>query len=376
MYFERNLTLLSLLLKGNHEAAAEHLRRGGSRLDDFIYFVERHSLQLLVFSLLHRSPARKCLPPKWINELKAQSVQQWVTQESLVRELFRLKTLLDAAGQEFILLKGPYLAARFFGGIDRRAFSDLDILVRREQVPAVAILLRRAGYIRKSTILINERLTARFTHAFDFTNSKVAVDLHWLLSANAAHELDYEAIWQLRQGFVLRNHDYFVLSDEYQVVFTLISIFKDVERGAVGLRQFVDLYYILDGLRRHLDWKVFFERRRREKILRISVNVLALFLDLFDCRDRFPEASMAVDREWGLVKTVSSEYRQALIEASPGSWKNKVWAAGLYDCSRLHVAVWWLVSLPFRLAVHDSGRFDRLKRRLHQARNRTLGQNA
>jgi len=374
--FQRHLALLFLLLKGEHDAASHYLQHSAVRPDDFGRFLRQHRLQLFVFSILEGSPVRKLLPREWLDELKKFSLQQWKRQETLVRELGKLSTLLTTAGYEFLLLKGPCLAARFFGGIDRREYWDVDVLIRKQDLSAVEHLLLSDGYVRKSAVLLNETVTSCFTHALDFAKPNISVDLHWLLSANAGHRLDYEAIWRERQSFTLRNQHYFVLSDEYQVVLYLISIFKDVERGAASLKQFADLYFILDAIGRCLDWEAFFDRRRREKILRISVNILAFFLDLFDCRDRFPEASIAVAHEWGLVKSLSSEHRQALIEASPGSWKNKVWAAGLYDCSRLHVALWWLASLPFRLAVHDSGRLDRLKRRLHQARNRALGQNA
>src|SRR2546429_484379 len=80
---------------------------------------------------------------------------------------------------------------------------------------------------------------------------------------------------------------------EYEVVFSLISIFKDLERGATCLKAFVDLYLILSALSRRIDWGQFLKNRKRERISQISVNVLALFLDLFGCADRFPEVATA-----------------------------------------------------------------------------------
>jgi hypothetical protein len=279
-------------------------------------------------------------------------------------------TLLNTAGHEFILLKGPYLAIRFFGGIDRREFWDLDILVRRERVVPIEVLLRSIGYTRKSTILINPALTTRFTHAFDFVKSDVALDLHWLLSANAAHYLDYEAIWRQRQDFVLAKRNFAVLSDEYEIVFSLISIFKDLGRGAARLKSFVDLYVILNQLSRRIDWEAFVAHRRSEKILRITVNMLTIFLELLNCRHEFPEVAAALVRERQHIKVVPAGHYQVLIDGSPGALKNKAWAARIYECSRLHVFVWWLVSLPFRLAVHDSGRYARFKDRLWGAKAR------
>ena len=111
--------------------------------------------------------------------LKMFSLRQWAAQERLVRELEPISTLLGAAGHEIILLKGPYLATRFFGGMNRREFYDLDILIRREDLPAVERLLVRSGYIQKSSTLLNRSLTTYFTHAFDFVKPNVAVDLHW-----------------------------------------------------------------------------------------------------------------------------------------------------------------------------------------------------
>lgn len=366
--FPQNLALLSLLLAGDYEAVASCL--GVGRPDDFIRFIDRHHLRLHVSSLLERSGLRPLLPRGWLNQLETFSLRQRAKQEGLVRELLQLSAFFTAAGQEFILLKGPYLAERFFGGIDRRAFSDLDILVRRENLAAVEHMLYSGGYVRKSTLVLNEALTTRFTHAFDFAKSGVTLDLHWLLSANASHKLNYDALWQQRQSFVLREQSFFVLSDEYEVVFNLISIFKDLERGTARLKPFVDLYCILDAISRHLDWEAFLAHRQREKILRISVNMLALFCEFFDCRDRFAEVAAVVAREQGLLKVVPAGSRQTLIEASPGALRNKVWAAGVYDCSRVQVFLWWLVSLPFRLAVYHPGKFARFKRKLQQLKSR------
>jgi Uncharacterised nucleotidyltransferase len=353
MSFQQNLRLLSFLLKGNHKAAGELLRDGAGRPDNFIYFVEQHWLQLLVFPLLNGSPMRQVLPQQWFHELKSFALSHWARQEALVRELMAIANVFAAAGQEFILLKGAYLASRFFGGIDRRPFFDIDVLVSKDALSKAQRLLTSNGYIRKSGILFNEALTTYFTHAFDFVKPNVALDLHWNLSANAAHHLDYDAIWRQRQNFVLYNRNFSVLSDEYEVVFSLISIFKDLERGAARLKTFVDLYFILNALESKLDWDSFVENRRREKILRISVNVLALFLDLFDCREHFASVAQLVGRQQILLKRVSAQDSAALLEASIGSIQNKLWTAEMYDCSRLQLFLWWLISLPFRLAVHD-----------------------
>ncbi len=50
--FPQHLAILSLLLKGQPDAAAECLRCKADQTHGFISFIERHNLKLLVFSLL------------------------------------------------------------------------------------------------------------------------------------------------------------------------------------------------------------------------------------------------------------------------------------------------------------------------------------
>src|SRR5215468_8086514 len=150
----QHLSSLSFLIKGHHDAFAADLRNDAGRLEGFARFVAYHRLQLFVFSQLARSPVRKLLSDQWLNQLKALSLRQWVVQERLLHELNELSILFEGR-YEFILLKGPYHAMRFFGSIDGREFSDLDLLIKKEDLGAVEHLLVDRDYSRKSGILFN-----------------------------------------------------------------------------------------------------------------------------------------------------------------------------------------------------------------------------
>jgi hypothetical protein len=367
MSFQRNLELLSLLVKGNHDAVAAALQNGSSSQDDFIYFVEQHWLQLYVFALIEHSSARNWLQPKWFDQLKAYSIQQWVKQESLIRELFRLLTLLDTAGHEFILLKGPYLAERFFGGLERRTFGDLDILIRPNNLAAVESVLCGNGFVAKSSTLLSRRLTTYFTYSIDFLKPDVSLDLHWRFCAPLAHDLDYEAIWRQKQVFSLRRHNFWVLSDEYEILFHLIAIFKDLEMGIARLRSFVDLYLVLNRVSDQVEWEGFFARRRREKVFRISLSIMDLFFEVLDCREQFPRVAKIVAREKGCIKVIPLRRYRDLMEVVPGAAQNKLWASELYECSRVGLFLWWVVGWPFRIAVYHPEKYARLKRTMSLA---------
>jgi hypothetical protein len=360
-----NLTVLSLLLAGEHTAAADRLGSGKPDPADFIRFVQQHWLELVITALLQGSPARAQLPAQWLAQLKAASVRQWAVQERLVRELLRLSQILEKGGQRFILLKGPYLAAHFFGGIERRAFSDLDVLIPRSDVARVEQLLCAGGYRVRSSRFLGLRLTTHFAHSFDFTKPDLALDVHWKFAAQP-HRLDYETIWRDTKPFAFRGRRFLVLSDEYEIVFNLISTFKDLEMGITRLRSFVDLHAILGKIGDGLDWETFLGRRQAEGILKIVIAMLDFFFALFPCRDRFPRLGEAIACKRARVAAPALGDFPALLQAAPGALGSKIWASAFYECARWRVFSWWALSYPFRLAVYQPPKYVEFKQRISQ----------
>lgn len=372
--FAPNLRVVSLLVAGDTEGAASLLERGDAR--SFAEFVDANKLEFHVAALPADSRVRRAIPADGLHRIDEYCASQRERQEMLVGELWSLADTLDAAGIEFIVLKGLYFAERFCGGLSNRFSWDLDVMVRGTDAARVDRILRRNGYFRRSAVLLARSITAHFTHAFDYGNERprFSVDLHWLLSRHPSFAVDYEALWTEREPYDLLGRRFHVLSDEYEIVSNVLSTFRDIQRGAVRLRAFVDLYRVLEAADNRLDWAEFLARRRTERIAGVTVNVLSLLLDGFDCADRFPGAAGMVASARDLVVTPPAGDHAALFEPARGALANRAWTAAIYDCSRAEVAAWWLVSLPFRMAVYKSGRrYANFKRRIHVMRQRRRG---
>jgi hypothetical protein len=131
--------------------------------------------------------------------------------------------------------------------------------------------------------------------------------------------------------------------------------------GIARLRAFVDLYAILTKVGHQLDWEALLERRRRERTLTIVVALMNLFIELFQCNGTFPKINDAIAGKREELRIPPIRRFQALLEAIPGATRNKIWASGLYECSRLHLMCWWILSYPFRLAVYQPPRYVEFK---------------
>jgi hypothetical protein len=251
-----------------------------------------------------------------------------------------------------MLLKGPYLASRFYGAWDGREFVDLDLLVPALDRQRAFRLLDEAGYTPKSRVILGPRLTCYFVHAFDFSSARAKVDLHWCLSRHPTFRMDEDAIWAGRRSHTVRGRPYDVLSDEHEVLFAVLSLLRDMERGKAKVKNVVDLLCLLSSIDERLDWEAFFAARRGDGTLGPAVNILGLCVEVADARDAVPRLQATLARYGDHRIPVPAAESPFLFEPAIGGLGNKLWCARIYEGSPLTWLAWWAASLPFRMGVH------------------------
>lgn len=100
----------------------------------------------------------------------------------LERRLIEVNSALTAAGIEFVVLKGPAVAHTCYGNPAWRPFSDLDLLVRRDQWSRVCELLAALGY-RRELPEPRPGFDVRFGKAVTFNSDEGTIDLHSTLAS-------------------------------------------------------------------------------------------------------------------------------------------------------------------------------------------------
>lgn len=107
----------------------------------------------------------------------------WCRNQLLLAELRRLLPALRELGVEVLLLKGAALIHRYYHDPGIRPMSDLDIMIRPEDMEAVFALLRERGWQPKVQADLDRMRTRRLIHAVDFRrdwNGRVLeIDVHW-----------------------------------------------------------------------------------------------------------------------------------------------------------------------------------------------------
>lgn len=100
----------------------------------------------------------------------------------LTRELLRVMDSLAAKGIEGLAYKGPILAEMLYGNVAHRQFSDLDILLRAEDIPCAKAVVADLGY--HTTLQLTPRqereyLCSGYEYTFDSSHGRNLLELQW-----------------------------------------------------------------------------------------------------------------------------------------------------------------------------------------------------
>jgi hypothetical protein len=164
---------------------------------EFLELAERHSLRPLAHRVLDR--ARIPLPPLVGRSLWTASVERERLNRILAQELLRLTHALAERGVACIPFKGPTLSLLAHGDVAVREFGDLDILVRRRDMPSARRALQALGYRMEYEIPEHAERALLDAHKhYDIVLRGTAgnlVELHWKTDADFPVERDDDEWW-------------------------------------------------------------------------------------------------------------------------------------------------------------------------------------
>ena len=332
------------LLRNEDADLVNRLAGGTLSLQAVDALVSRHRVGPFLSLRLEGSPVRAALPEITLQRIDKGAERQMVLAERCLGGLDLLNRAFQAEGLPFVLIKGLEMAQRLFGSVSARGFWDLDLLVREEDRDRTCRLLENQGFTLLSTAFLGERLSATFTHAFDFAREDFKLDLHWCLSRLPGLRLDLTALFERAEWLDIDGLQVRVLNLEDELAFVLISVFADIQCGYLRLQSFIDLFALIQNFP-DLDWSAFFVRRQAERSEAMCRAVLGLFLATLNLESAFPALKQA------LGQTPTADEALNVLEPSQWGGRSKVWASKSLPVSQAYFASWWLVSLPFRVAA-------------------------
>lgn len=195
--------------------------------------------------------------------------------EAQIRETLTVLSELGNDRIEAIPLKGPIGAELILGDPGLYRSSDIDLLVKPENIKRALVVLDSQGYIRSSSIDLKDEMTG----SYHITVSKdmFHVELHWnLVMRYFSADPDYW--WGDVKEIEYRGQKILQLSHEKLLLYLVFRLFS---KGFLPLRYFMLALGVVSRQDVGFDWDKFMQCSRKLKMERLANFTANLLHDIF-----------------------------------------------------------------------------------------------
>jgi hypothetical protein len=198
----------------------------------------------------------------------------------LTSELLRVVSSLREAGIEAVPLKGAVLATRIYGDIALRPFSDIDLLIRREQLSTAETIVLKLGYEGEISVppayreqWLKQQCELTFRRA-----ELSRLELHWDIShPHFALDTGVDRFWGRLKTTRVGDSSLNDLSEQ-DLLLTLIV--HGTRHAWSRLMWLVDVAEFLRTSPK-IDWQVFAQNAEERGAARMVATALVLARNLF-----------------------------------------------------------------------------------------------
>ena len=194
------------------------------------------------------------------------------------RELRGILEAFSHSQIRVIVLKGAALAETIYSDIGLRPYSDIDLLVHKEDQPRATAKLSQLGY----DLLFDYRLgfSQQFGHQLSYVKGDVAIDLHWHIAGLPySRYISVNRLWKRAIPVSINGIDALALSPEQLLIhlclhaarhdYCWLFLLADISES---IRHYSDV----------LDWELLLEEGEQYRVCFSVRSVLLLVKRLFD----------------------------------------------------------------------------------------------
>ena len=198
-----------------------------------------------------------------------------------VRYLSSIKTLADLfreEGLEVLFTKGAFLMMDVYKDKGLRGFSDIDILVREEDLSRVEALVGKKGFKPRNKSRIFNRYRSQEVYSLD---NKIYLDIHIDLVGRRLHNrfigINNEDLWRRKREVTLDGARVYTMDTSYTLLYQ--SMHLAMQHGFSGLKWYVDIHEMITSS--NIDWEEVLRLSGKYRIRRPLYYVLLFTRDMF-----------------------------------------------------------------------------------------------
>ena len=275
-------------------------------------YLTRAAIHHGLLPLLHSHLSATC-PDDLPQKLKEHSQSNSRYNLLLTGELIKLQTLFQSHDIPVVPFKGPILALCFYGDIGLRQFSDLDLLVRKQDVLKAREVLISARYLPRYNLAATQQamlIEQKCEEPFDRDDDEAMVDLHWsIVPAQFSFAPDTASIWKRLEPVSLTGVEFLTVSPEDLAMLLCVHGAKHAWERLSWICDLAELIRARSGL----NWELILKMASENRSERILFLGLFLINDLLGAS--LPEEILQRIRADSRVKTLAAKVYSNLFRS-------------------------------------------------------------
>lgn len=245
--------------------------------NEFIALSKSHNLSNLLMGFLVRNDLIDFVPSNQIKELREKNRQNAIQNIYLLQEAEIILKQFRVSAIEVIGLKGVYLLDNIYEDISMRSMSDLDLMLKKEDIPEAIEILKKLGYKLSTYFDIRDK-NIDIKHVPPMIkNNNLYLEIHWtLLEENEPFAIDIDGLWARAVPAKIAGVDAFALSLEDLILHLCLHLTYQhhLQNGLHGL---YDIALVLEQRQSEIDWNAFVDRAKEwhaERVVALTFHLL------------------------------------------------------------------------------------------------------
>lgn len=334
--------------------------------DDVLEIGGKHGVLPLLARSIEAVPEHH-VPEEHIDRLEDRTTSVAVRNLRYTDELHAIFDAFESDEIRAIPFKGPVLASFSYGDLSMREFSDLDVLVHRDDVPAAVDLLEERGYEwtcdaprLDDSPLLGDRVTMPLVCEYELVCDDHTVEIRWRVGqSDRPFGIGFETMWERHDFVPVAGVDLPALDPEDRI---LMLAYHGTKHRWHLLKWISDFAVSVE--RMTLDWSQLVRRARTHGIERKLLVGIALSTTLLGIRvpDHVERRIRDDGRAEELAASVAADIKHG-IPTRPSSWSRLVYNAKAADSAievsrmllqrpRLHPSVFEYKHVPLPGKLH------------------------
>ena len=216
-------------------------------------------------------------------QLRLRKVTLMVTARNMqmYQTLAQVVSALQEHGIDVIVLKGPVLAATVYPHIGTRQFCDLDLLIKKADLPKVESCITKLGYFVSNTGFSREFYEKHHFHLqyINHSGQKPIVEVHWNLDwSKGLSKLNINEFWENTISVNFEGIKAYVLSPEDTICMLCLHNINHLLNAPKILS---DIDWAINAYGQQINWQKFLADVRIHKLDRMAYASLFYVHTLF-----------------------------------------------------------------------------------------------